>query len=104
MKRTPWISVGHAAVDDLGGAGGECRLVGREVHRQGGDFFRLADAADGLARDEGRLDLVDALPAGARLRLDALDERGRLDGAGTDRVAADAAGDEVDRDRLRHAD
>src|SRR4051794_35345520 len=75
-------SVGPTAVDDLGGAGGEARFVGREVHRQRGDLLGLADPADGLARDEGGLHRLHRLAAGSGLRLDALCQRRRLHGAG----------------------
>src|SRR3954454_17849794 len=88
-------SVCPTAVDQLRGAGRERRLVGREIDREQRDLLGAAEPAHRLAADEGGLDLRERLPARLGLLGDALAQRRRLDGARADRIAADAAGDEI---------
>src|SRR3954451_20996152 len=85
------VSQRPAAVDDVGDAGGEGALVAGKVYRERADLFRRAEPAHWLAADEH------FAPAGT-CRGGAVQHRGRLDGAGADRVAADAFGDEVGGD------
>ena len=75
-------------------AGGEGAFVAGEIDGERGDFFRGAEPAHRLAADEH------VAAAGAERR-GAAQHRRRFDGAGADRVAADALGDEIDRDRAR---
>src|SRR4051812_37006181 len=72
-------------------AGSEAALVASEVDRERGDLVGGAEPAERLARDE----------RGARVaaeRLDPAGERRGVDRAGADAVAADTAGDKVERD------
>src|SRR6478735_42240 len=94
MRRDPGQSEHVAAIDDEVDAGGEGALVAAEIDRHGCDLLGGAESAHLLARDEH-------FPALRPLRGGAVEHRGRLDGAGTDRVAADALGNEVERDRAR---
>src|SRR6185503_20385371 len=87
------------AVDHVDRAGGEGRFVAGEVDRQGGDLVGRAEPAGRLALQEEPAGVRAAAEAG-----DALVERGRLDGTGADRVAADALAHIVDRDRLGEGD
>src|SRR5262249_49366284 len=79
----------HATVHYVDGAGGIGALVGGEVERQGGDLLGRAQPAHRLAGDEGGAGLLIIA-----LGLHAAFERRRLDRAGTDGAAADAAADE----------
>ena len=88
-----------AAVDDVDGAGGVGGFVGGEVDGQGGDFFGLADAADGLAGDEIAAGFFDVAEGG-----DALLERRGFDCAGADGVDANSLLDEIDGERFGEAD
>src|SRR5262245_48453245 len=92
-----------SSVGDDGLARRERRLIGGEIHGDGGHLLGGAEAAHGLAGDEHRAGLVGAadLPAQGS---DAVVEGGRLDGAGADTVAAHALGDEVHRHRLGEPD
>src|SRR5690606_20430559 len=70
-----------------------------EINGEIGNFFRLADAANRLTGDEGgTLLFIIALRAQALLQGWAFHR------AGADRVAADALGNVVSRDRLGEAD
>src|SRR3954451_1962022 len=83
-----------AAVDHEVDTGGEGALVTAEIDRHGRDLVGGAEPAHLLAGDEHFLAL-------RPLRGRAVEHRGRLDGARADAVAADALGDEVERDRAR---
>src|SRR5574340_280222 len=84
------LSDGHAAVDAINVAGREGRLVRGEEHDDRRDLLRCGEPAHRLPRDE-RL----ARLGGIGESIDALAERRRVDRARRDRVAADAAADEV---------
>src|SRR5258708_1921714 len=89
----------ETAVDDMQSPGSEARLVAREIDDEMRDLLGGAQPSHRLAVDEG---LAHGL--GAALRLDAVVERGRLNGAGRDRVAAYALLDVVGGDRLGQPD
>src|SRR3984957_15288127 len=92
-----------STIDDEGLAGGEGALVGGEVDGDRGDLFRLAEPAHRLAVDERLAHGVERLAARLAERVDPPVERGALDRAGADGVAAHALADEVGRDRLGQA-
>src|SRR6478609_4296569 len=92
-------SEGPAAIHQMDGAGGEACLVAGELERERRDLLGRAESAERLAGDESLAHRIRAA-----LRGDAVLERWRLDGAGTDGVAADALLDVVDGDRLGEAD
>ena len=80
---------GPAAVDVEEGAGDEGGFVGGEIADHGGDFFRAAEAADGLAGAKFDADFF--LVVLVELFEVALDER-RFHGAGADGVDAERLG------------
>src|SRR4028118_2130390 len=69
----------------------EARLVGGQVDRKRRDLLRRAEAAHGLAVDEGLAHRLDALAGALRLGGDALVERRRPDRAGAE-LGGGAAG------------
>src|SRR5262245_19046652 len=102
MAFSPFLLSGseaETAVDDVNSTGGEAGFVAREMQGQRRDLLGGAEAPHGLARDEGLARVLDIAEG-----RDAIVQRGGLDGAGADRVAADALLDEVCRDRLGEPD
>src|SRR5258708_30035542 len=85
----------HAAVDQMGLPGNVARLVRGKKDRERRHLLGPAEAPHGLALDESLLDLLERLSRRLRAVLDAALERGRLDGARTDRVRPDALPDKV---------
>src|SRR5947199_7958759 len=81
-----------AAIDDMRDAGRERTLVAGEVNGERGDFLRGAEPSHRLPAHEH---LAPARPCGSG----AVEHRRRLDGAGTDTIAADGPGDEIDSNR-----
>src|SRR3984957_15852116 len=92
------------AVDDEGLAGGKGALVGGEVEGDRGNLLRFAEAAHRLAIHERLADAIERLAARLAQRLDPAVERGALDRAGADGVAAHALAYVVRRHRLGEAD
>src|ERR1700761_7334139 len=90
----------HPAVDEMRLAGNVARLVAGEKEGKRRDLLRLAEPAHGLAIDESLADHVGRLPGLLRQRGNALFERGRLDRARANGVAADTLTDEIGGDRL----
>src|ERR1700719_2651693 len=89
---------GEAAIDHMDRAGGEMRLVRGEVNGERGDLVGTAEPTQRLALDKGAAGCVFAAGVAFGLRGDALVQRRRGDGAGTDRVATDAISDEIGGD------
>src|SRR5215813_4305744 len=90
----------ETAVDDVDRTGGKRRLVRCQIDRQRGDFFGRAEPTKRLAPDKSRARRLGASGRQNALHRNALVERRRLDGARTDRVAANALLDEVGGNRL----
>ena len=76
-----------AAVDHGGLAGHKSALVAGQIDHQGGDLVGLGQAAHGLAGGEGAQGRF--VVAGG---VQALVQRGGIDGAGADRVAVNPCG------------
>ena len=87
----------------MGLSGDKGAFVASEVNSQSRDFLGCRNAAHGLARDELLAGFFVSADLFAK-SLEAIFERGALNGAGADAVAADALGDEVDGDRFRQPD
>src|SRR5215467_13146684 len=94
----------HAAVDQMRLPGNVARLVGGQEDRERGHLLGPAEPPHRLALDEGLLHLGARFAGRLRALLDPALERGRFDGARTDRIGADALRDEVGGDRLGQSD
>src|SRR5436190_20802888 len=92
------------AVDQMNMPGREARFVRSETDGKHRHFIGRAEPSHGLAIHEAATYDGNRLLGRFRKRRDAFVERGRLDGAGADRVRADAALDEIRRHRFGEPD